>query len=381
MSPSPDVVVLGWARSPVVPVGGAFRMLHPHELGAPVVSSLLQRSGIAPTAVDVIVVGNALGAGGNPARMVGLAAGLPDRVAALTVDSQCCAGLDAVVLAVGLLASGLAEIALAGGGEAWSRAPVRHHRPVFAGGLPIPYELPPFAPDPARDPDPLTAAAWLAARRGIGRATQDAFAAKSHARALAAREAMRTEIVTLAGLDHDPYARSLSPAMLRRIPSAHGAGEVSVSRVGAAPKADGAAFVLLATRDAASRLKAPARFALLAGASVGGAPEVPMLAAIPACTKALERAGTDVADLWGIEFHEAFAVQAICLIEDLGLDPLRVNRGGGGLARGHPIGASGAISFIRLLADMDRLAPRRARGLAAIAAAGGLGSAIVVERL
>jgi acetyl-CoA C-acetyltransferase len=125
----------------------------------------------------------------------------------------------------------------------------------------------------------------------------------------------------------------------------------------------------------------PARFRFVAGAFVGSAPELPMLAAIPACLVALERAGTGVADLWGVEFHEAFAVQALCLIQDLGLDPARVSRGGGGLARGHPIGASGAVSLVRLLADMDHLAASGARGLAAVAAAGGVGSAVVVERL
>lgn len=380
--PAPDVVVLGWARSPVVPAGGALRALLPHDLGASVARALLERTGVAAQAVDAVVTGNALGAGGNPARMVALAAGLPDCTAALTVDSQCCAGLDAVIVAVGLLAGGAAELVLAGGVEAWSRAPFRQHRPVSTSDAPVAYDRPAFAPDPARDPDLLAAASDLAARRGIGRAAQDAFAAESHARALAARQAMQAEIVPMAGLDHDPYARSLPPATLGRFPVAlRSSNGGEISRVALACKADGAAFVLLATADLARRLGVPARFAYLAGASVGGSPEVPMLAAVPACLKGLERAGIDIADLWGVELHEAFAVQALCLIEDLGLDPALVSRGGGGLGRGHPIGASGAVSLVRLLADMDRLAPRGARGLASIAAAGGLGSAVIVERL
>jgi acetyl-CoA C-acetyltransferase len=374
-----DIVVLGWARSPVVPEGGALRDLLPHQIGGPVLAALLNRSHVAPEAVDAVLAGNALGAGGNPARLVALTAGLPDRVAGLSLDSQCDSGLDAVIMAAGLLAGGAAEVVAAGGVEAWSRAPLRAHRPRAATDAPIPYDRPPFAPDPARDPDLLEAAAGLAARRGIGRDRQDEFAAESHARALAARAAMRSEIVALAGLDHDPYARHLSSALLRRMPlAARSSAGGEISRAGLACKADGAAFVLLATAGAARRLGLPARFAYRAGAIAGGRPDVPMLAALPACRQALARAGAP--DLWGAELHEAFAVQALCLIADLGLDPARVGRGGGGLARGHPIGASGAVSLVRLLADMDRLAPAGATGLAAIAAAGGLGSAVVVAR-
>lgn len=356
-------------------------MLHPHDLGAPVVSALLERTGVQAEAVDAIVAGNALGAGGNPARMVALAAGLPDCVAALTIDSQCCAGLDAVTVAAGLIAGGAAELVVAGGVEAWSRAPLRHHRPSSTSEAPVPYERPAFAPDPARDPDFLAAAADLANRRRIDRAAQDAFAAESHARALEFRHAMRAEIVMVSGLDHDPYARPLSPAVLRRVPIVACSDDTVMSRASLAPKADGAAFVIVATQDKARQLMAPAHFAFIAGASVGSAPEVPMLAAIPASLAALERAGTGARDLRAVEVHEAFAVQALCLIWDLGLDPARVNRGGGGLARGHPIGASGAISLVRLLADMKRFTTSGDRGLATIAAVGGLGSAVVVELL
>jgi acetyl-CoA C-acetyltransferase len=218
-------------------------------------------------------------------------------------------------------------------------------------------------------------------QRGIGRAAQDAFAAESHRRALAARDAMRAEIVPLAGLDHDPYARALAPRALARIPLALREPGEGISRVGLACTADGAAFVLLATAESARRLGCAPRFAYRAGVSIGGAPDMPMLAILPAARTAAARAGTALAGLWGVELHEAFAVQALCVIADLGLDPARVGRGGGGLGRGHPIGASGAVSLVRLLADMEHLAPPGAQGLATIAAAGGLGAAVIVERL
>ena len=159
--------IIGWARTPVAPVGGALRHCQPHDLGAPLVRHLLAQAGLPADAVDAVVLGNALGAGGNPARLLALAAGLPERTQALTVDTQCCAGMDAVTQACGLLALGQAQVVLAGGAEAWSRAPIRMHRP---GGTeaPQPYEQPAFTPWPTRDPDMLDAAAdrrWPAARR------------------------------------------------------------------------------------------------------------------------------------------------------------------------------------------------------------------------
>jgi acetyl-CoA C-acetyltransferase len=408
-------VILGWARSPVAPRGGALAGLDPHGIGAPVVRALLARAGVPAAAVDLLVAGNALGAGGNPARMVALAAGLPDACAALSVDTQCCAGLDAVALAAGLLASGGARIAVAGGVEAWSRSPIRQHRPRGAGEPARAYDRPAFAPDPARDPDLPWAAARLAAAAGIGRAAQDAFAIESHARARAWRSRMADEIVPIAGLDHDPYARALAPERVARMPvaarsdrpppvAAQGSDTApdpadrtpgsradgrtaaaddagAVSRLAIAPQADGAAFVLLATPEAARALGAAPRARWRGAASTGCAPEWPMRAALAAARTVLRRAEREATALWGVELHEAFAVQALDFRAALGLDPARMNRGGGGLGRGHPIGASGAISLVRLLADMRRDAPAGAHGLATIAGAGGVGAAALVQRL
>ena len=385
-----DAVILGWGRSAVTPLGGALSQLQPHEIAAPVVQGILQRFGIPLNAIDAVIAGNAMGAGGNPARMLALAAGFDDRTPALSVDSQCCAGLDAIALAHGMLASGNADVVIAGGVEAWSRAPIRQHRPRHAGEAATIYDSPAFAPDPARDPGMLLAAARHALKAGITREQQEAWAVQSHARAVAARTHIRDEIIAIGAATQDSYPRALDQRHLARMPVVALSDDDSVdeairqrhavSRIAVSPSADGAAFVAIATRAAARRLNLHPHFAWRAGVSVGALPETPMLAAIDAAQAALARSANGIDDLWGVELHDAFAAQAIAFCEALALAPAQLNRHGGGLGRGHPIGASGAISLVRLLADMQLQAPHGALGLAAIAAAGGLGAAAVVAR-
>lgn len=384
-------VLLGWARSAVVPRAGAFAQMAAHSIGAPVVQALLARSGVAPAAVASVVCGNALGAGGNPARMVALAAGLSERTSAFSVDTQCCSGLDAVAMGAGLLATGQAQVVVAGGVEAWSRSPIRAHRPVTPGVSPVPYERPAFAPDPLRDPDLQVAAARYAAQEGITRTQQDAYAMLSHAKALAWRGRMASEIVPIGAAVQDSYARTLSADRVARMPLEAVSDQFSspnvdpqaaaLSRLAIAPQADGAAFAVMATPQAAAELGAKGVVRWRGALSMGIAPEMPMLAAIHAARTLLERHGIWPSALWGVELHDAFAVQAITFAQQLGIAPERLNRGGGGLARGHPIGASGAISMVRLLTDLTHDAPSGALGLVCIAAAGGLGSAALIEKI
>ncbi len=385
------IAISAWARSPVTPVGGALRALFPHELASPVLQALLAQSGLPTEAVDAVVLGNALGAGGNPARMLALAAGLPERCAAHTVDTQCCSGLDAVALAVGLLHSGQAEIVIAGGAEAWSRAPIRQTRPLHAGEAPRAYERPPFAPRPEQDPDLLQAAADHALAQGLSRARQEAYAARSHARALAAAG---TATIAVAGLARDAYPRALPPERMARMPLVAEAGSAVAARLGATPatvaghglsaptisaKADGAGLVLLASAAACRRWKLPTPARWIASASVGAQPQMPLLAAGTAARLALARSQLQASELAAIELHDAFAVQGLAFCQELGLDTDAINRDGGGLARGHPIGASGAIALVQLLARLQREAAAAAPGLAAIAGAGGIGAACVVQ--
>ena len=406
---APPVLIAAWARSAVVPHGGAFGLMQSHEIAAPVVQALLARAGISPQAVDAVLVGNALGAGGNPARMVSLAAGLPARCAALSVDTQCCAGLDAVNLGAALIASGQASVVIAGGVEAWSRSPIRLTRPRHAGEKAVAYTRPPFAPDPAHDPDLLQSAARYAAQHGYTRVQQDAYAVQSHQRAVAHSADLAQEIVPVAGVLHDAYPRNMSPERAARMPiAAHPAAQsaftlgacgkadadveahrleivlghdCSISRLGVSAKADGAAFVLLVSAPACLRLGIQAHAHWVSSASAGCAPETPLLAAQHAAVQALQRAHiTSCEALHAIELHDAFAVQGLSFAQALGISPARLNPRGGGLARGHPIGASGAVALVRVLANLLLDGPSDAQGLVAVAGAGGVGAATIVAR-
>lgn len=387
--PASPALIVAWARSAVAPVGGALGRLQAHEIGTPVLQALLQRSGLPAHAVDAVVLGNALGAGGNPARLLVLAAGLPQQCAALTVDTQCCAGLDAVSLGVGLLASGQASVVVAGGAEAWSRAPQRMHRPDRPGATPRPYERPRFVPEPREDPDLLESAAAYGLRESFSRAHQDAYALHSHARAVAHQGMLAQEIVPVAGLATDAYPRLLDAGRAARMPRVAGAGnpaggsDCSLSALGISAKADGAALVLLATEPACRRFGLVPRAAWLVGASVGCDPSTPLVAAEAAARGALRRGGLlQPDDLAAIELHDAFAVQGLGFCRNLGLDWQRINAGGGGLARGHPIGASGAIAVVRLLSGLcGEDATPQGWGLASVAGAGGIGSAALVRAL
>lgn len=381
---APAALIAAWARSAVAPHGGAFNALHPHDIAAPVVHALLARAGVHPQAVDAVVLGNALGAGGNPARMLALASGLPERCAAFSVDTQCCSGIDAVAMAVGLLASGQARVVIAGGVEAWSRSPIRQVRPMRQGEPAISYDRPAFAPDPARDPDLLVSAALYAQQHGFSRAQQDAYAVLSHQRAVAHAATVATEIVPVNGLAQDAYPRQIDLSRAARMPVAVklATADCAVSTLSISAKADGAALVLLVSAQACKDLGLTAQMAWMASASVGVDPVTPLIAAETAARAALLRAGlSSVEGIDVIELHDAFAVQGLSFCQAFEIEPARINRYGGGLARGHPIGASGAVALVRLLSDLQRDASPGARGLVAVAGAGGIGAAGVVQRL
>ena len=388
--PSHAALIAAWARSAVVPREGAFKALQAHDIAAPVLQTLLQRAGVDTSCVDAVVLGNALGAGGNPARLLALHAGLAQHCAAYTVDTQCCAGLDAVALGVGLIASGQAEVVVAGGAEAWSRSPLRMHRPLHANEAPEPFDRPAFAPSPEQDPDMLLSAARYAAAQGYTRPQQEAFALQSHQRAVVSQADIASEIVPIAGVRHDSYPRLIDATRAARMPvvassdalDAQQGQAFALSALTISAQCDGAALVLLMSPQAAERLNVSAQAAWVAHASVGVAPQTPLLAAEQAARAALLRAGlVHASSLQSVELHDAFAVQGLSFAKGLGLNAAQLNPRGGGLARGHPIGASAAIALVRLLADLQRDGTFGAQGLVAVAGAGGLGSAAVVTRL
>lgn len=254
-----------------------------------------------------------------------------------------------------MVKSGMAKVVVAGGLESHSRRPIRMAVPV--NGAPVPYDRPPFSPWPDRDPDLAVAADAL----NIPREQQDVWAMDSHDKARKAKTALRFEIVPLGPDLDDPFTRDLSPRLVARAPVVTG----QLTAVNTAVAADAAAVVVIVAQDLITR----ASVVIDDYVCIGGAPAQPALAPIAA----INRIGT--VGITQAEIMEAYAAQCIATINGTGLDPKIVNIKGGALARGHPIGASGAILAVRLFHD---LAGTGRSGLAAIAAAGGIGTAVKV---
>ncbi|WP_417667971.1 thiolase family protein [Roseibium sp.] len=376
--------IIAARRTPVAPRGGAFRALQADELAAPVIEALLVDAGIPPSAVDQVVFGNALYGGGNPARMAALRAGLSQSVPAMTIDTQCCSGLDAILTGIRLVEAGAADCVVAGGMESFSRAPIRQHRPLTKGGDPVAYDRPAFAPDPRQDPDLSEAAAALADRRQISRMSQAQYAVRSHQKARRAQQAGRfaAELVPVGGAAMDGFTRNLGEATALRAPVLAGDMTTGVTSATTAVEADAAAAVLIASPAFAACGRQPEeagnRIRVRGGLSIGGPSDAPALVATAALRQIARQQRIDLGDMTRIELMEAYAVQAMATIADLSIEEMSVNRDGGALARGHPIGASGAILAVRLfhglLCDQTN-----GIGCAAIPAAGGLGAALMLE--
>ncbi|MDT0276498.1 thiolase family protein [Blastococcus goldschmidtiae] len=377
MPTDPDAPVIVAARR--TPIGTAGRSLAGYtaaDLAAAVLADLT--AGARPGSPTCeVVLGNCMGPGGDVARVAALQAGLPVTLPALTVDRQCASGLAAVVLGAAVL-RGEEGTVLAGGVESASTAPWRSWAPQGDGPA-TRYERAPFAPAHIGDPDMGPAAELIAAERGITRAQQDEYAARSHARAMATQRAggFVGEIVPLGGVDVDERPRDgLSVARLARLRPAFDP-EGAVTAGNSCGINDGAAVVTMV--DAATHHRRGGRgLRVLATATAGVDPNRPGLGIVPAATLALDRARLRLDEVDVVEFNEAFAGQVLACCADLRLDPERVCPQGGALALGHPWGASGAVLVVRLFSQLAR--GRRGRyGLAAIAAGGGQGVAMVVE--
>ncbi|WP_288588476.1 thiolase family protein [uncultured Methylobacterium sp.] len=377
-------VIVGALRTPVGRAHGRLASLDVADLLVPLIRRLVAEAGLAPDAIDDIVVGNAAASSGNIARLAGLSAGLPHAVPGLTVDRQCGSGLEAIILACRLVEAGAGEVYLAGGVESVSTAPWRVERPKQPGALPRFFARARFSPDAIGDPEMGIAAENVAARCGIGRPRQDAFALRSHQRAIRAHEEGRfaREIVPVATpdgvVDADECPRSdTSPDKLARLkPAFRPDGTVTAGNC--CPLNDGAALVLVTSAAWARRLGAPRRLDFVDAAAAGVDPNLLGLGPVPSTRKLQHRLGgldLDTVDL--VEFNEAFASQVLASLDALGIAEERVNREGGAIALGHPFGASGAILVTRLFSQMtDPSGPGGVRslgGLAMLGIGGGLG--------
>ncbi|MFC8797577.1 thiolase family protein [Promicromonospora sp. NPDC057138] len=369
-----DAVIVAARRTPIGTRGRALASLNVEQLAAPVIrAARADAEAAAGRRLDVadVVLGNCMGPGGNPARVAALAAGLGIEVTGATVDRQCGSGLAAVLDAATAIRAGDDRPRIAGGVESASTAPARSVDGVR-------YDRAPFTPQGWPDPDMVQAAQDLAATDGISRERQDAHAARSHRRARAARDAGRfaAELVPVAGLAADDSI-GVAERLLSRLPVLFAGGTLTAGT--ATRISDGAAAVAVVPRRLAGR--APG-LAVRGHAVVGCDPALPGVGAAPAVRAALDSAGADVGDIAAFEIVEAFASQSLAVLGRLGLDDddPRVCADGGALALGHPWGASGAISVVRLFGRLVRAgAPAGTLGVAAASVGGGMGVAAVVE--
>jgi len=369
-------VVVAAVRTPIGTAGRSLAHATAAELAAPVLAHL-GRAAADHGPVDEVLLGNCMGPGGDVARVATLRAGLGATVPALTVDRQCASGLAAVVTAVAALRSERGVV-VAGGVESASTAPWRFWPPA-PGEEPVRYERAPFAPAETGDPDMGVANDLFAQQRGITREQQDEYAARSHARAHAAQQAggFDAEIVPVGDVARDDRPRGgLTAERLARLrPAFLPAGTVTAGN--SCGINDGAAAVVVVDADTYAARPVPG-LRVLATATAAFDPTCPGWGLVPASRVALERAGVGLDDIDVVELNEAFAGQVLACCAELGLEPERVCPEGGALGLGHPWGASGAVLLVRLFTQLVRR-PGGRLGLAAIAAGGGQGVAVVVE--
>ncbi|KQQ98750.1 acetyl-CoA acetyltransferase [Arthrobacter sp. Leaf141] len=383
LPPDRQPVIIAALRTPVCRVNGPLRTVPAHELLAPVLRRLVSTTGLDPAAVADVVIGNAVGAGGNVARLALLAAGLPVGVPGMTVDRQCGSGLDAIALAARLVAAGGNPVYLAGGVESTSTAPLRA-RPD-ADGTPRFYSRAQFVPAGFGDPDMGVAAENVAREYAVGRERQDALALASHGRALAAAAAgtFSGEIVSVAvgatevSADDGPR-RGLNNAVMARFPAAFVPGG-TVTAGNSCFDADAASAVVVTSLARARELNAADGLLVLGTATAGVDPAVLGIGAVPAARSVLAAAGLAAAEVDLVEFNEAFAAQTLACLDLLGIAPELANADGGALALGHAYGASGAVLVTRLLAQARAQGVAGTLALALISMAGGMGTAALLR--
>ncbi|MFJ5229838.1 thiolase family protein [Kitasatospora sp. NPDC088391] len=391
------VFIAAARRTPIGRLRGALSAVRPDDLSAAALRGLLdQVPALDPARIDDVYWGAANQAGEdnrNVARMAALLAGLPDTVPGATVNRLCASGMEAVTSAARAIGSGEADVVVAGGCESMSRAPFVLPRPDEA----LPHRMETFdtrlgwrLTNPRmKDLHGVLSmgetAEEVAARYGIGRADQDAFALRSHRLAAAARESghFDAELLPVVRPDGTVVERdeSIRPdttaeklAALKPVFRAGG----TVTAGNASPMNDGAAALLLVSERALAELGLEPLGRYVAGASAGVHPDVMGIGPVPATRRVLERSGWKLQDIATAEFNEAFAAQALASVRELGIDPELVNPSGGAIALGHPLGCSGARILTTLLHRMRRTGARR--GLATMCVGVGQGSAVLVER-
>jgi acetyl-CoA C-acetyltransferase len=390
-----ESVIVSAVRTPTGRFLGVLKDFTAPQLGALVVREAVRRAGIDPASVDECIMGNVIQAGNgqNPARQAALNGGLDDRVAAMTINKVCGSGLKAVMLAAQGIATGDIDVAVAGGMESMSNAPyllprVREGLRMGNGQL---------------IDSMITDGLWcsfenchmgmsgevVAEKYGVGRREQDAYAAASHRKAAdAAREgAFRDEILPIGipqrkgdpiVVDRDEPVRedTTAESLAALKPAFKKDGTVTA---GNAPGVnDGAAAVAIMAADRARSLGITPLVRVVGQATSGLAPKMVMMTPVEAVRRVASKIGWKLDEVDLFEINEAFSVQAVAVMRELGIDPARVNVHGGAVALGHAIGASGARVLTTLIYALERRQARR--GIAALCLGGGNGVALAVER-
>ncbi|GAA1469212.1 thiolase family protein [Nocardiopsis exhalans] len=408
-----DVYVVDGVRTPQGRYGGALAAVRPDDLAARVVSEVVRRAGVPGDVVDEVILGAANQAGEdnrNVARMAALLAGLDPKVPGYTVNRLCASGLTAVSSAAQAIRAGEADVIVAGGVESMTRAPWVMAKPgtpwakpgeVADTSLGWRFTNPRFAAADAKvtdgaAPDELRytlsmgeTAEEVAILEGLTREECDAFALRSHERAIAAAEAGRfaDEIVPVTvhgrkGQTHEvtedegPRPGSTMESLGKLRPVFRQGGIVTAGN--SSSLSDGASALVLASAEAVREYNLTPRARVVASASAGVDPQVMGLGPVPATQKALGRAGWKLDEVGAVELNEAFAAQSLGVMRQLGLDESRVNADGGAIALGHPLGSSGARILVTLMNRMEREDAQR--GLATLCVGVGQGTALLVER-
>lgn len=389
-----EAVIVSGVRTAVGKAGrGALRTVRPDDLAAIVVKAAIERAGVDPALVEDVIMGCAMPEGEqglNVARIAAQRAGLPDSVCGVTVNRFCASGLQTIAMAAYQVMSGQSDVVVAGGTESMSMVPMSGNK--FS---PNPYLA---QHDPAVYMSMGLTAEQVARRFEIDREEQDAFALRSHQRALAAQAAglfdrsivpVEVELVEpgadgrpqrrvmVFDRDEGPRADTSAEALAKLKPVF--AAEGTVTAGNSSQMSDGAAAVVVmsAERAAGLGLKPRARFVSFA---VGGVePEVMGIGPVVAIPKALKLAGLTLADIDLIELNEAFAAQSIAVIRQLDLDEERVNVNGGAIALGHPLGCTGAKLTVQILDELERRGGRY--GMVTMCIGGGMGAAGIFERI
>jgi acetyl-CoA acetyltransferase family protein len=388
-----EAFLVGGVRTPMGRYGGQLAGVRPDDLAALVVGEAVRRAGLPPDAIDEVVLGAANQSGEdnrNVARMALLLAGLPVEIPAYTVNRLCASGLTAISAAAAQVRSGEADVVAAGGVESMTRAPYVMAKPgtpwakapeVYDTSLGWRFVNPAMKADPKRTLPMGETAEEVAALDSITRADSDAWALRSHDRAVDAQKAGRfePEIVAVDGIDTDegPRPGSTLEKLASLKPAFREGGVVTAGS--SSPLSDGAAALLVVSEDALSRYGLTPRARVVTSAAAGVEPSLMGLGPVPATEKALARAGWSAGDVGAVELNEAFAVQVLACLRRLRIEEEVVNADGGAIALGHPLGCSGARLMVTLLGRLEREGVPR--GLATMCVGVGQGAAMLVERV